>query len=61
MMALPSRLAEPEGSAPRYRVLVTAWKRRTRELIGRVPVSIPEEHRRAYGLTLARISHTIFA
>ena len=61
MMALPSRLAEPEGSAPRYRVLVTAWKRRTRELIGRVPVSIPEEHRRAYGLTLAGYLFTLVA
>lgn len=61
MTALPSRPAEPEGSASRYRTLVAAGNKRAREFIGRVPVSVPGEHRRAYGLTLSGYLFTLVA
>jgi class 3 adenylate cyclase len=53
MISLPEHLAEPETSGAHYHAPVAVWKRRARELIGRVPASVPEEHQRAYALTLA--------
>jgi hypothetical protein len=52
-MTLHSRPAEHEDSLPSYRAASARWKKRARQLIGSVPVSVPEEHRRAYVLTLA--------
>ena len=61
MTALPSRHAEPGGSVPRYRTLLAAGNKRAREFIGRVPASVPGEHRRAYGLTLSGYLFTLVA
>ena len=61
MTALPSSPGEPEGSALRYRTLVAAGKKRAREWIGRVPASVPEEHRRAYSLTVSGYLFTLVA
>ena len=61
LTALPSRHAEPEGSVPRYRTLLSAGKKRAREFAGRVPANVPREHRRAYGLTLSGYLFTVVA
>jgi adenylate cyclase len=61
IMALPSRIAEPKGSASGYHALVTAWGGRVRALIGAVPVNVPPEHRRAYVLTLSGYLFTLVA
>ena len=61
MIGPRSRLAESERSAPRYRALFTGGRKRIREFIDRIPVSVPAEHRRAYGLTLSGYLFTLVA
>ena len=56
-----SHLAEPEDSEPRYRALFTGGRKRVGDFIDRTPVSVPAEHRRAYGLTLSGYLFTLVA